>query len=47
MKTDELFFPSSYEYIRDRVSGEYKMPSLAQLIIEKAGSSSDAELSDP
>lgn len=37
----------TYEYIRDRVSGEYKMPSLAQLIIEKAGSSCDAELSDP
>ena len=26
----------TYEYIRDRVSGEYKLPSLAQLIEEKA-----------
>ncbi len=27
-----------YEYIRDRVSGECKLPSLAQLIREKSGS---------
>jgi hypothetical protein len=26
----------TYEYIRDRVSGEFKLPSLAQLIAEKA-----------
>ena len=29
----------TYEYIRDRVSGEYKLPSLAQLIRVKSGSS--------
>ncbi len=27
----------TYEYIRDRVSGECKLPSLAQLIREKSG----------
>jgi len=26
----------TYEYIRDRVSGEVKLPSLAQLIREKS-----------
>jgi len=24
----------TYDYIRDRVSGEFKLPSLAQLIVE-------------
>jgi hypothetical protein len=27
---------SVYEYIRDRVSGEYKLPSLASLIRQKS-----------
>ncbi|SEH79260.1 conserved hypothetical protein [Bathymodiolus azoricus thioautotrophic gill symbiont] len=26
----------TYDYIRDRVSGEFKLPSLAQLIAEKS-----------
>jgi len=26
----------TYDYIRDRVSGEFKLPSLAQLIHEKS-----------
>jgi hypothetical protein len=26
----------TYDYIRDRVSGEFKLPSLAQLIEEKS-----------
>jgi len=26
----------TYDYIRDRVSGEFKLPSLAQLIVEKS-----------
>jgi len=37
----------TYEYIRDRVSGEYKLPSLAQLIREKSAVDEVVDLAVP
>jgi hypothetical protein len=37
----------TYEYIKDRVSGEFKMPSLAHVILERSGLSFDTDLMNP
>ena len=37
----------TYEDVRDRVSGEYKMPSIAQVILERSGNPSDAGFNNP